>query len=1728
MTTPDQSYTVPVSLDTSGVVQGAQEGENAVLGLEAALAGLTIGAVATGHGLRQLSATTTGKIFGSATLAAAADLQKQMSSLAAVSAVTGQSMTQFHSTILGLARAMPGGTAQAVQTVSAVQALGLAARSQQPQIRALSLEFTKLGAAVGESAPQMATSFGQLNRELANLDPTRLTRFSDVLTTLHATSGASASAIISFSKVIAPVASVAGLGESSILGLSTAFTKLGDDGGSAATAVNKILTDLNSSVREGSNQMITYANVVGMTTSNFKKLFESNPGAALSKVTQALTQAGPQAPYILQSLGMDAARTQRSLLELSQSGGLQPQINSAINAYGNGSTAKAASASFNNLQDQLQKLSATSAQTGEAIATQLLGPFTGLVRWVDDLARPIAAITTSRLGRDIAGVGAWGLIGGLAAARLGGGLLGGIGKLGSLATGEMALTSGPMAALIGGGRLARYGNTDAALIGQGEDAGRISRYFGRAYNPMILAGMGRGGSYGNTLAGVNRNILQGSRGFFGQIFPPAMSGEEASAALGDMSGLSGWGRVRRAAGMGLALGGSGYLRLARSPFDLASQNATERSWNLTSEGSAGRLLMGRLKPEPGTIPTEDLRSGWGQIWGNTAPGSVGKAGAALSQFNKDLGGASGATKGFVRDLLSYGKVGGAYGMRAASGVAGMAGSAISAIGWPMLAIGAGVAAYSMYSSSKNAAQNDTAGSDPSQMYAVVNEYRDSLGEAGLAAVNLATQLNSAASAIGGGTTTWKQAKTVTAADVQAWGPADRSKVTHRYTGTAGEVAQQIGATYAGVNMTPRDLYAVSRSLYNQGYSVQQINSILAKVPTRANGTLTNPEITTLLGQAYKGVDGSSGSVWNTFKHGAAGAYEWVTSGKTNEWNTLGNRGGGAPNIGTAGKAALSSLSQGILQSAVQDFTTGGSKYATGMELTRANKALAEALKTHNASLVVATEQSLTHALTGKAVGGLSASDIQQAGSLTGLLSQWGLTVNGKTMAQLQKEGVFGASPVNVTPVDVTALHGQAKQLFGQFYGGGTTGVAGMVTTAAAAPENAGQVTRTAIAVVSALSASGSTLNAIATAATNSLNTTSSGQQVVQKAILAQAQFLQQTQQAGMTQGPQLAAQGQQALSLMSAIGPNSTAEFQQGQQLGAQVVQSTREYYQQRLMAQFNYQIQAGRAAFDFNRQQFRNEQDFQIQSLRNQQDYLLQLHRNIKDAESQYYDPYSRIMAKPTWDANDLAANLAQQNVALVQQKQNLDKARADGLSTAAIRVLGLANPDNAQQLQTLVSEFVSDPSVVNTIDAEIAKRGGATAALYKDKGNVTYQRQKQDYDIAVARQLTDFKLQEQRAQQDYQTMTSRMAQDLHDQDLSITGNMQDLHTQMIHILHGQTVDWSHTLVNTMKQTVKDITPYINRITNKLNSSASSTPGGGGGGSGAALGGGIPGGGTTVGNTATSVVVPTPHGMKKELSYTTPGTGGTRGSGKGDFMGEEPSATYQRQHPYSVAFNRSIARAMLPKWGFKSKEDIDRQMEALDWVWGAQESGWNQYDTNHGPDPGAYGIPQSKPGNKMAKYGADWRTNPATQIEWGLDYITTKYGTPFNLLPVSMGGKGYYSVGHGYAMGGIATQPQYAAIGEAGSPEMMIPLNQTGINWLTQAMQQYVGADEARAISTGGQATSVTINAQHYHYDSRQTFDGANMRFELTDPTSLGEQLDKKRRSDNLTASKGGPRRNG
>ncbi|WP_336318225.1 transglycosylase SLT domain-containing protein [Streptomyces lavendofoliae] len=85
---------------------------------------------------------------------------------------------------------------------------------------------------------------------------------------------------------------------------------------------------------------------------------------------------------------------------------------------------------------------------------------------------------------------------------------------------------------------------------------------------------------------------------------------------------------------------------------------------------------------------------------------------------------------------------------------------------------------------------------------------------------------------------------------------------------------------------------------------------------------------------------------------------------------------------------------------------------------------------------------------------------------------------------------------------------------------------------------------------------------------------------------------------------------------------------------------------------------------------------------------------------------------------------------------------------------------------------------------------------------------------------------------------------------------------------------------------------------------------------------------------------------------------------------------------PASAASAQDIAKKMVPAGQYQCFSKIVEH-----------ESGWNPSATN--ASSGAYGLVQALPASKMSSAGSDWKTNPATQIEWGLDYMNDRYGSP-------------------------------------------------------------------------------------------------------------------------------------
>lgn len=163
------------------------------------------------------------------------------------------------------------------------------------------------------------------------------------------------------------------------------------------------------------------------------------------------------------------------------------------------------------------------------------------------------------------------------------------------------------------------------------------------------------------------------------------------------------------------------------------------------------------------------------------------------------------------------------------------------------------------------------------------------------------------------------------------------------------------------------------------------------------------------------------------------------------------------------------------------------------------------------------------------------------------------------------------------------------------------------------------------------------------------------------------------------------------------------------------------------------------------------------------------------------------------------------------------------------------------------------------------------------------------------------------------------------------------------------------------------------------------------------------------------------------------------------------------------------------------------------------QESGWRVNATN--PSSGAYGIPQSLPGSKMASAGSDWRTNPITQLKWMYSYIKGRYGSLQNALS-------FRAANGWYGNGGEFDSPEVIGVGEDGPEFVINPQKSTADHLIDKAILQRAKAapesptaslarimDQVKYSSVAGYGTpdSSTIASQNIIKldDKRQKIDG-------------------------------------
>lgn len=560
-------------------------------------------------------------------VANAAALQAQMAPLKATAVITHTSYAAFGRTVDSVFGKFPQHRGDIVGLVNEITNLNVKSKD----LTNVATTMEKLGAASGENIPQLTNDLLQLNRSMSGNAARNVGGYANAVLTVSRAAGTSVSSVLSFSQAIAPIGRLAGLSTSAVLGISAAFSKAGADGYYAANTFNSIVNDITVLTRTGSPELAKYANFVGMTVNQFRKLPAK---AQITDIFDAIAKGGPKALNFMQALGL-GTRGLTAVQAVAQQGGLGHFIRiSEQNSHNTRNLDAGSSAALGGLDATLGRLKNQATRFMDIFGAPLLGAVTGVVHGLEmflsivntvvshlgplpTLIAALAAPLSMLAGIALTHAGAVGTIG---AARL----LANSGVRRSYTEGRV--TTGLVRSGMSAEEAMMATTTGAAMAGSGRVPWRTSGGFflgrGRGYlgDPVTSteAAAGSGGA-GRTAGRVVGGIFRAPTWFVRQ----------QARTLSDVPKSD----YERSAYAGTAVGGAAAPKAATA----ASQSATATgaavrgTWNLIRAFADLAVQTARAGVYLGGLAAGGAMKAGGAVLGRTGAASTGSTGAAAAR-----------------------------------------------------------------------------------------------------------------------------------------------------------------------------------------------------------------------------------------------------------------------------------------------------------------------------------------------------------------------------------------------------------------------------------------------------------------------------------------------------------------------------------------------------------------------------------------------------------------------------------------------------------------------------------------------------------------------------------------------------------------------------------------------------------------------------------------------------------------------------------------------------------------------------------------------------------------------------------------------------------------------------------------------------------------------------------------------------------------------------------------
>lgn len=210
-----------------------------------------------------------------------------------------------------------------------------------------------------------------------------------------------------------------------------------------------------------------------------------------------------------------------------------------------------------------------------------------------------------------------------------------------------------------------------------------------------------------------------------------------------------------------------------------------------------------------------------------------------------------------------------------------------------------------------------------------------------------------------------------------------------------------------------------------------------------------------------------------------------------------------------------------------------------------------------------------------------------------------------------------------------------------------------------------------------------------------------------------------------------------------------------------QRVQSLDDFGRQRERSDADYTLQRERGTEDFTRQQQYAQDDFNLSRQRSEEDFNHQREQMALQYARSMTDIFKRVQVQPSWSGSNLLVNAQDQLSQMVKQQSDLEQLRELGVDGDVIKMLGLNQFENAQQLARFLSDLAADPSLVDTWNSTIQDRINIADALMTDEDNTAWTEFQRQFELTAERAAEDFERMMDRSTEAYQLGMDRMADD-------------------------------------------------------------------------------------------------------------------------------------------------------------------------------------------------------------------------------------------------------------------------------------------------------------------------------------------------------------------------------